>query len=51
MDDEPATGCLTCLELRVEVERLRARLAQVEAERDRLVQAALRRDYERPPHY
>jgi hypothetical protein len=37
--------------LQAEIERLRARVARLEAEKAALLRAAVDRDYERPPHH
>jgi cell division protein FtsB len=50
-DDGEVEDCDSCAARQAEIERLRARVAQLEAANASLRQAVTNRDYERPPHY
>jgi uncharacterized coiled-coil protein SlyX len=43
--------CARCAEREAELEELRAQVARLRSENAALLQAAINRDYERPPHY
>jgi uncharacterized coiled-coil protein SlyX len=43
--------CARCAALEAELEELRAQVARLRSENSALLQAAISRDYERPPHY
>ena len=53
MTDAPAgtERCGRCEELAAELEDLRGQIARLRSENAALLQAAINRDYERPPHY
>lgn len=51
-ETEPDGGaCARCAALEAELDRLRAKVARLEADKATLLKAAADRDYERPPHY